>query len=141
MKYLINRSNSMGDLMREFDSLARNVWNGQSNLGVFPTVNVWEEKDGYILQSELAGFTEKDVDVTIKENLLTISGSVEKSVEEKDRHYLIRESSGSNFSRSFHLPEDTDTSKVDATFKNGLLTLKLAKKEESQPRKIQIQGK
>jgi HSP20 family protein len=139
MKYLVNRRNNIGNWVREFDHLARNLWTDNANsFGL--SVNIWENGDGYHLEAALPGFQEKDVTVTVKENLLTIAGKQEKAVEEEEREYLLKERSGHEFSRSFHLPKDADAGNVSATFKNGLLNLTVAKKAESQPRNIEIKG-
>jgi HSP20 family protein len=139
MKYLVNRRNNIGNWVREFDHLARNIWK-ENDHSFDLSVNIWENQDGYHLEAALPGFDEKEVNVTVKENLLTIAGKREKATEEEERTYLLKERSGQEFSRSFHLPKDANANTVTATFKNGLLTLSVAKKAESQPRSIEIKG-
>jgi HSP20 family protein len=87
---------------------------------------------------ELPGLTEKDVEVKIEENLLTISSVKSEEKQQERPAYLMRERCESSFRRSFVLPNDVDREKVEASFKNGLLTLNVHKKPESQPKNITI---
>ena len=85
--------------------------------------------------------TEKDIDLNVEDNVLTISSDKEETREETEEEgYLVKERSSSSFRRSFTLPEDADKDKIDANFKNGLLTLHIPRTGESKPRKIQIKS-
>jgi len=104
-----------------------------------PKVDVRETKDSYIMDMELPGFTEKDVEINIKDKVLSISSKVEEKKEEKkDGEWLIRERRELCFSRRFTLPNDIDEDKVSAGFKNGLLSVTIPRKPEAQARTIQI---
>lgn len=112
-----------------------------------PKVDVKEEKDAYILEMELPGFSEKDVNVELNQNVLTISSvkQTEKNenlsnekTEQNEVKFLLKERNLSDFQRSFTLPEDTDLQKIEAGCKDGILTVKMARKEASRPRKILI---
>ncbi|MCL2129527.1 MAG: Hsp20/alpha crystallin family protein [Treponema sp.] len=104
-----------------------------------PSVDVRENEKSYILEAELPGFDDKDIEVRMDGSNLTIeSKKVEEKNEDKDRNYLIRERRVSSFSRSFKLPENADSESVSASFKNGILSLEINKKAEAQTKVIQI---
>ena len=92
---------------------------------------------------DLPGRTEKDVNVELEHNVLTISSQKEEAKEEKSDKkdkdtWLIRERRVSNFSRRFTLPNDVDGDKVAATFKNGVLSVSIPRKALPSPKKIAI---
>ena len=104
-----------------------------------PVVDVRENEKAYVLEAELPGFDEKDIEVRMDGNSLTItSKKEEEKSEEKDKNYLLRERRVSSFSRSFKLPENADLEGISASFKNGVLSLEIQKKAEAQTRVIQI---
>jgi HSP20 family protein len=109
-----------------------------------PRVDVREEDERYLLEAELPGFTESDVDVKVEDNLLTISSRKEENKEEKKEEksgtYLVRERRSSSFSRSFVLPRDVDSQKIHGSFADGVLTLTLEKSPEAKPREIKIRS-
>jgi HSP20 family protein len=101
-------------------------------------VDVREEKDRYVLEAELPGLTEKDIEVKVEDNLLTISSKKDEKREEKRNGYLIRERRSSAFQRSFVLPTDVDKENITAQFKNGILTLDMKKLASAQPKSIPV---
>ena len=108
-----------------------------------PSVDVRETEKAYVLEAELPGFDEKDIEVRLDSNNLTIeSKRVDEKKEEPavkaDGNYLIRERRVSSFSRTFRLPENADPEGISASFKNGILSLEIAKKAEAQAKLIQI---
>lgn len=103
-----------------------------------PAVDVREYEDHYLLEMDLPGRTEKDLEVEVKDNVLTVSSKKEEKKEEKKNGYLLRERKESSFCRSFRLPEGADTAKIEASFKNGVLELRIPKVPEAQPHRIQI---
>lgn len=107
-----------------------------------PRVDVRETRDSYIMDFELPGLTEKDVEISLKDRVLTISSVKEAVKEEKkkedDVQYLIRERRDVSFTRRFTLPEDINAENVNAEFKNGVLTINISRRPESQPKQIQI---
>ncbi len=115
--------------------------------GYMPKVDVVEKKDDYVLDMELPGLSENDVDINLKDRVLTIAAkkeeNAEKEPDEKKNHkdnknFLIHERHGYYFSRSFTLPNDIDSDKVSAGFKNGLLTVTIPRKPETQVKRIAI---
>jgi HSP20 family protein len=111
------------------------VWNSRT-----PAVDVREAEDEYLMEVELPGLTEKDIELNIEENILTLSSSKEQNREEKKNGYLIRERRSHEFARTFVLPKDVDREKIKAEFKNGLLVINIAKKPEAKPRKIDVKS-
>jgi HSP20 family protein len=92
-----------------------------------PSLDLSETKDAFVVKVEIPGMDPKDIQVSLQENLLTIKGEKKQGKEEKDeRHHRLERSYGA-FTRSVRLPVAVDGSKVDAKFKNGLLTVTLAK--------------
>ncbi len=111
------------------------TWNGK-----FPSVDVREEEGKYILEADLPGLTEKDIDVRVDGNLLTISSAKKEEKDDKKDGYLIRERKSYSFSRSFTLPDDVAKDKIEAQFKNGMLSLSMEKNPESKPKSIEIKS-
>lgn len=145
MNYLTrnDRRNRGMSLLEDFDRLFDNVFSGAPTFANTntPVVDVREEKDRYVLEAELPGMSEKDVDLHVEDNMLTIKSAKEEEKEEKNEEgYLVRERRSRSFSRSFVLPKDVDRDKVEARFKNGLLTLTMPKSAESKARQIQIKA-
>lgn len=107
-----------------------------------PRVDVVQNGDSYEILMDLPGKTEKDVDITLKNDVLTISSAENKKEEKKadEKDYLIRErfTEHTSFRRSFTLPKDIDESKVSATFKSGILTIEIARKQDAAEKKISI---
>ena len=103
-------------------------------------VDIREEDGTYLLEAELPGLTEKDIDVKVENDLLQIESKKEESKEEKKQGYLVRERRSSSYHRSFVLPKDADREKIEANFQNGLLTLSIPKTEAAKPRKIQVKN-
>ena len=123
-----------------FDVIDRN-FSGTENSSKFtlPRVDVRETKDEYVLDMELPGSTEKDVEINLKDRILSISSAKEDKKEEKvDGEWLIRERVSKSFSRSFTLPEDINGEEVSAGFKNGLLTISIPRRAQSKARTIAI---
>ncbi len=109
------------------------VWNTRT-----PAVDVKEEEKRYLMEVELPGLTDKDIELKVEDNILTLSSKKEESKEEKRNGYLLRERRSAEFCRTFVMPQDTDRAEVKAEFKNGLLVVDIPKKPEAQPRKIDV---
>ena len=112
-----------------------------------PDVDVTESKDSYTLCMDLPGLTQEDVDLSLKDNILTIA-SVQKEVKVNETEpkeqaeqpvFLIKERRRSQFNRSFKLPRDINAQDVSATFKNGVLEVVIPRRPAEEAKKIQIQ--
>ncbi|HOT61719.1 MAG TPA: Hsp20/alpha crystallin family protein [Treponemataceae bacterium] len=107
-----------------------------------PRIDVRETPEAYVMDVELPGLTEKDVEINLKDRVLSISSVKDAKKEETKKEngveYLIRERRTNSFARRFTLPEDIAADKVSANFKNGILTIDIPRRPESQPRQIEI---
>jgi len=105
-----------------------------------PAVDVHETEDEIVVTADIPGMNEKDLDVRVENNMLTISGerTAEKNV--KEDNYLRVERSCGSFSRNFALPNTVNTESVAAAYSNGVLTVKLPKREETKPKQIPIKA-
>jgi len=101
-------------------------------------VDVREEDASYVLEAELPGVSENDIDVKVEDDLLHISTKKEEKKEQKSEGYLLKERKSSSYHRSFVLPKEVDRGKIDANFANGLLTLSIPKVEAAKPRQIEV---
>ncbi len=106
--------------------------------GVFPLTNVTEDKDNYYVRSELPGINSEDLDIQVTAKGISISGERKIPVEGNNVKYHRREREAGKFSRSINLPEDIDMGKVDASLKNGVLTVIIPKAEVAKPRQISV---
>ena len=103
-----------------------------------PKVNVAEKDDAISLTFELPGMEKSDIKVLVKDDILTVSGERKIETELKSDDSFRSEISSGAFSRSFNLPDTVKTDGVQADYKNGLLYVVLAKKEELKPKEIEI---
>jgi HSP20 family protein len=95
-----------------------------------PSVNITENKDEFNVSLAVPGMKKDDFKIDVYGNMLTISCEKDETKEENDKKYTRKEYSYSSFSRSFTLPEEVNTEKIDARYEDGLLTLSLPRKEE-----------
>jgi len=126
------------------------LWNrffGETPLGRrvaeewWPTVDMSETKDSFILKAELPGLDAKDVEVSISGEVLTIKGEKRKEEEEKDEHHYRAERYYGSFQRSFQLPTSVQADKIKAAFDKGILNVTLPKVEEAKKKKIEVKVK
>jgi HSP20 family protein len=129
------RPNELFDWSRMLDNFFEDtpVWNAR-----VPAVDVRESEDGYVMEAELPGLTDKDVELKIEDNILTLSSRKDEAKEEDKNGYLIRERRSAEFCRTFVLPKDVDRENIKADFKNGLLAVNIPKVPEAKPRKIDV---
>lgn len=106
-----------------------------------PPVNTYEDKEGYTLTCDLPGLGQKDVKLNLDKDTLTISGTRKLEYEDKRENYQRVESAFGAFSRSFTIPATVDVEKIAANMENGVLTVRLPKREESKPKQIEIKIK
>jgi HSP20 family protein len=120
------------EMDRLFESFGRDLaWPGGSRgAGMAPSIDVSETESEIRIEADLPGVEEKDVDVTVSDNVLTIKGEKKAEKEEKKKDFHLVERSYGSFSRSLTLPFAADPSKAKATFKNGVLSISLPKPPE-----------
>ncbi len=103
-----------------------------------PAVDVYESGDDIVVKAEIPGIDRDDVAVEVKDGILTLRGERKFEKEEKEENYHRIERSYGTFVRSFALPSSVDTEKVEASLKDGVLEVKLSKKELAKPRKVKV---
>ncbi len=103
-----------------------------------PAVDIYDNKNNLVIKADLPGMTQKDIDVSVEDDVLRIKGEKKKEHEEKKDNFYRLERSYGYFERSFALPTNVDTSKINAVYKNGVLELSLPKKEEAKPKQIKV---
>lgn len=112
---------------------------GPSGRGVFPPVNVFADKDGYVVKLEVPGIAPEDVAIEAEGRTLRISGKRDVAPPPEGSFHR-RERGAGQFSRSFQLPVDVDMTRAEASHKHGILTIRAPKKEEAKPRQITIKA-
>lgn len=103
-----------------------------------PAVDIFEDGDNIRLQAELPGLSEKDIDLQVENNVLTIRGERKRENEIKEDGFVRTERVFGHFTRSFTLPSSVAAEKIVAKYRNGVLDVTLPKKETSKTRKIQV---
>ena len=103
-----------------------------------PPVDVYEDDHNVVLTIEVPGIDEKDIDVRIENNTLTVHGERKLEKEEKEENYRRVERQYGSFTRSFTLPSTVDPEQVSANYEQGVLKIKLAKKAEAKPKQIKV---
>jgi HSP20 family protein len=103
-----------------------------------PTVDIYETENELVLKVDLPGIDEKDLDVRVENNMLTIRGERKFEEKVKEDNYLRIERSYGSFSRSFSLPTTVNTEAIKAQYTNGVLTVELAKRAESKPKQVKV---
>ncbi len=122
-------------LDRLFDDAVRAV--GRTASTWSPRCNVYEDLNGLYVEASLPGIEPQNVEIHVENGELTIKGH-RKDEAESGRTYFLREMGRGDFFRSFTLPTDVDQTKVAASYKQGVLSIHLPKREEAKPRRIMI---
>jgi HSP20 family protein len=128
----------LGDLQRRMDQLFQRVSGPTAARGgVFPPVNLYETSDGYVLTAEVPGLKSDEIEVAVEHDRLTLSG--ERRVEHPQEASLHRvERRAGSFRRTLQLPSELDADKVEASYRNGVLRVRIPKAPEHQPRRIRV---
>lgn len=119
-----------GFMTRPNDDLGQTGW--------LPAVDVRESAEAFVFTAELPGIDKKEVDITVEDGILTLSGERRFNEEEAERNYRRIERAYGAFSRSFTLPSAVDADNIAASFEDGLLTVTVPKAEVAKARKITI---
>lgn len=128
--------------MDEFDAIAREMWNTSTPTlfrgGLFPSFDVYEEKDELVIKAELPGVKKEHVDITLEDGELTIKAEKkEEEVGEGVRFYTRGRYYGT-YTRSLSIPFPVKDGEISATFDNGVLEVRLPKAEEAKPKRIEL---
>jgi HSP20 family protein len=113
-------------------------WNAVQRENWMPAVDILEKDGNLILRAEVPGMNQKDIDLKLEGNVLTIKGEKKSSEEENNGSYRRMESCYGSFTRSFTLPETVDRDKIHADYKDGILTIMIPQKPEVKPREIPV---
>jgi HSP20 family protein len=103
-----------------------------------PAVDLYEEKDDIVVKAELPGMDKENIEVNLTDHTLTIKGEKKKEEETKEESYYRSERSYGSFVRTLELPRDVHADKVKASFKNGVLEVRLPKTEEAKAKEIKV---
>ena len=143
------RPNTIQNALSDFDRYFESFF-GDSFLAPaarahhLPAVDVRETEKAYVLEMELPGYDEKDIEIAVDGNSLSIASKQEETrdaSEENKGTWILRERRLKTFSRSFKLPENANPEEVSAEFRNGILCMEIQKRAEAQKRTIQIKAK
>ncbi len=102
------------------------------------SANVWEEGNNIFVKMAMPGIKKEDIKISVSGDSLSIEGQSKEEKEEKEKKYFLRTLQSSSYSQSFNLPTIVDSEKVEASFEDGVLTIKLPKAKESETKTIEI---
>lgn len=127
------------DLFRELSSAHQASWSMSAPSDTLSfDMDARDENGSIVIRADLPGVTKNDLNVTLEKGVLTISAKREIHKKEADGNVYLRECLSGNFSRSLRVPSDINEEDIQATLKDGVLQLILARKEKAKPRKIEI---
>ncbi len=126
------------EMNRVFDSYSSSSAKSSSR---YPAMNVWADEESALITVELPGLKHDDIELSIVENVLTLSGERKPAEEAEGTKYHRQERRYGKFSRTTRLPYKIDVEKVEAVFKNGVLSITLPRVEEDRPKKIAVKVK
>lgn len=134
---LANLHNEMDDL---FDSFFRGLDKPFVGYKAWPVIDIAEEKDAIFVKAEVPGCKADDIDISVHGNTLTISGEKKQEEEKKEKGYYHIERSFGSFRRDLNLGADIASDKIEATCKDGVLTITLPKAEKAKAIKVKVKG-
>ena len=140
---LVKRNYSAPSTHRDYNNLFNDFFAGFNNescetVDWSPRMEVEESENEFFLNIEAPGMKKKDIDISVKENMITISGEKKAKERKKDSSYFLNEVRYGKFSRSFKLPGNVDEEKIKGSWSEGVLTIEIPKTELAKPRKIEI---
>jgi len=134
-------------IQREMNKMFNNFFRGDIQdedsalMAWTPAVDIAEHDDEYLVKVELPGVNKDEVKITVESNILTIRGEKKQEKEIKKENYHRVERSYGSFQRSFTLPTTVKSDKIDASYKDGILSVSLPKAEEAKPKQIEVKVK
>jgi HSP20 family protein len=99
--------------------------------GAMPSVDVVEKDDAFLIKADCPGMSEADIHLNVSGDMLTLKGERKEEKEEKKENYYLSERRFGSFQRSFQIPDTVDAEKIDASFRNGVLEIRMPKKPEA----------
>lgn len=128
-----------------FDRMFQSPWDltreNQFMAGWTPSIDLYEDKDNLVVKAELPGMKKDEINISLHEGLLTISGERKEEKKEKTAETYRSERYVGRFQRTFSLPTSVDDNKITANYKDGVLTVMLPKTEEAKPKQITVDVK
>jgi HSP20 family protein len=140
MREMVTMREQMNRLVNEFFGRGSGEEGGWTAGAWMPPVEIYDMDDALMVRVELPGVAKEDVHVELHENTLTLRGERKADPQVKEEQYHRQERMYGPFQRTFRLPTPVDTEKVQATYRDGLLELKLPKSEAVKPKRIAISG-
>ena len=137
LNILQDRMNRMNRLFRESFS-RESPEEALTTTSFAPPVDIYEDEHTITLKMEVSGIDEKDIDVRIEGNTLTVHGERKLETDEKEENYRRIERQYGSFTRSFTLPSSVDPTQASAHYDKGVLKVNLAKKAEAKPKQIKV---
>ena len=128
--------------LRRMQSEMNRLFSGFSTTATrdFPPINIWLGENSVVVTAELSGVTGEDVNLSLQEDVLTLSGKREPKSQEQNVSWQRRERAYGSFSRAVQLPFRVDPDKVQARFNDGVLEIELQRLEADRPKKIEIRA-
>lgn len=123
------------EMNRLFDGLGTS-----RRASVYPPVNFWAGEDSIVMTTELPGLSENDIELTVKDTLVSMKGTYPDHDEGEGSTWYRRERPTGSFSRSIELPFRVDSDRIEARFQNGVLTIEMQRPEDDKPKRIEIKA-
>jgi HSP20 family protein len=140
---LHSEKNELARLHREMDDLFSTFFGGMpawAERQVWPSLDVIENDNDITIKAEVPGCKAEDIDISVQGNTLTISGEKKQEKEEKEKGYYYAERSYGSFRRDLSLPSEVEPNRIDASYKEGVLTIKMPKSEKAKAVKVRVKS-
>ena len=128
-------------LSRVFDDFflpRTNTEDGTLTWGWNPVVDIYDNEDNFVIKAELPGVSKKDIEIDIKDRVLTLKGERSADNEVKEDNYYRRERTYGRFEKSFTLPANVDPDKIKADYSDGVLKIEVPKPEDQKPKQVTV---
>jgi len=122
----------------DVDSFLNNRWFGESDVLWRPMADIIEKEQSYEIKVDVPGMKKDDINISIKDSILTLSGEKTEEHEEENRNFFRKERAYGKFERSFRVPQDIDPDSIKAKYEDGVLTVEVPKSEKSKHKEIAI---
>lgn len=136
-----NMENIFEEFFNDFNRLSSPLLSETMRASLLPRLNISEADNKYLIEAELPGVKQNDLELKLDNNILIIKGKTEENNENKERNYFMRERYYGSFQRSLTLPNNTNEDDINATFKDGILNIEITKKLENSTKKIKVKTK
>jgi len=136
-----NIENIFEEFFHDFNRLSSPLLSETMIASLLTRLNISEADNKYLIEAELPGVKQNDLELKLDNNILIIKGKTEENNENKERNYFMRERYYGSFQRSLTLPNNTNEDDINATFKDGILNIEITKKLENSTKKIEVKTK